>query len=57
MRSWEIIQTAASEGLRVDGASGGFAFVVKGGTTYTSHVRAGLTVEQIISRHRLATGQ
>ena len=40
----EIIQTAASEGLRVDGASGGFAFVVKGGTTYTSHVRAGLTV-------------
>jgi hypothetical protein len=36
--------TSGSEGLRVDGASGGFAFVVKGGTDYTTHTRAGATI-------------
>jgi hypothetical protein len=41
----EIKSTAlASEGLRVDGDGGGFAFVVKGGTDYTSHIRAGATI-------------
>jgi hypothetical protein len=41
----DIVSTASgSEGLRVDGASGGFAFVVRGGSTYTSHIRAGLTI-------------
>jgi hypothetical protein len=41
----DIVSTGAgSEGLRVDGATGGFAFVVRGGDTYTSHIRAGLTV-------------
>ena len=41
----DIVSTGAgSEGLRVDGASGGFAFVVKGGTDYTSHIRAGATI-------------
>jgi len=41
----DIVSTGAgSEGLRVDGASGGFAFVVKGGSDYTSHIRAGATI-------------
>jgi len=41
----DIISTdAGSEGLRVDGASGGFAFVVKAGSDYTSHIRAGATI-------------
>jgi hypothetical protein len=35
---------AGSEGLRVDGTSGGFAFVVKAGSDYTSHIRAGATI-------------
>jgi hypothetical protein len=41
----DIVSTGTgSEGLRVDGASGGFAFVVKGGSDYTSHIRAGATI-------------
>jgi hypothetical protein len=41
----DIVSTGAgSEGLRVDGASGGFAFVVKAGSDYTSHIRAGATI-------------
>jgi hypothetical protein len=41
----DIVSTGAgSEGLRVDGATGGFAFVVKAGSDYTSHIRAGATV-------------
>jgi len=41
----DIVSTGAgSEGLRVDGANGGFAFVVKGGSDYTSHIRAGATI-------------
>jgi hypothetical protein len=41
----DIVSTGAgSEGLRVDGAGGGFAFVVRGGSTYTSHIRAGATI-------------
>ena len=41
----DIVSTGAgSEGLRVDGASGGFAFVVKGGSDCTSHIRAGATI-------------
>jgi hypothetical protein len=41
----DIVSTGAgSEGLRVDGATGGFAFVVKGGSDYTSHMRAGATI-------------
>ena len=41
----DIVSTGAgSEGLRVDGAGGGFAFVVKGGSDYTSHIRAGATI-------------
>jgi hypothetical protein len=41
----DIVSTDTnSEGLRIDGAAGGFAFVVRGGSTYTSHVRSGLTV-------------
>ena len=41
----DIVSTGAgSEGLRVDGAAGGFAFVVKGGSDYTSHIRAGATI-------------
>jgi hypothetical protein len=41
----DIVSTGSgSEGLRVDGASGGFAFVVKGGSDYTSHMRAGATI-------------
>jgi hypothetical protein len=41
----DIVSTGAgSEGLRVDGAGGGFAFVVKAGSDYTSHIRAGATI-------------
>jgi hypothetical protein len=41
----DIVSTGAgSEGLRVDGATGGFAFVVRGGSTYTTHIRAGATI-------------
>jgi hypothetical protein len=41
----DIVSTATgSEGLRVDGGGGGFAFVVKGGSDYTSHIRAGATI-------------
>jgi hypothetical protein len=41
----DIVSTGSgSEGLRVDGSSGGFAFVVKGGSDYTSHIRAGATI-------------
>ena len=41
----DIVSTGAgSEGLRVDGTGGGFAFVVKGGSDYTSHIRAGATI-------------
>ena len=41
----DIVSTGAgSEGLRVDGTGGGFAFVVKGGSDYTSHMRAGATI-------------
>ena len=41
----DIVSTATgSEGLRVDGATGGFAFVVRGGGDYTSHIRAGATI-------------
>jgi hypothetical protein len=41
----DIVSTGAgSEGLRVDGSGGGFAFVVKAGSDYTSHIRAGATV-------------
>ena len=41
----DIVSTATgSEGLRVDGAAGGFAFVVRGGGDYTSHIRAGATI-------------
>jgi hypothetical protein len=41
----DIVSTGeGSEGLRVDGATGGFAFVVRGGSTYTSHIRAGATI-------------
>lgn len=35
---------ASGEGLRVDGASGGFAMIVRGGTAYTTSIRSGLTV-------------
>ena len=35
-----VIQTAASEGLRIDGDGGGYAFVVNGGTDRTSRIRA-----------------
>jgi hypothetical protein len=41
----DIVSTVSgSEGLRVDGTGGGFAFVVKGGSDYTSHMRAGATI-------------
>ncbi len=40
----EIIQAAESEGLRVDGASGGFSMIVRGGTIRTTSIRSGLTV-------------
>jgi hypothetical protein len=41
----DIVSTGTgSEGLRVDGAGGGFAFVVKGGTDYSTHIRAGATI-------------
>jgi hypothetical protein len=41
----DIVSTASgSEGLRIDGSGGGFAFVVKGGSDYTSHIRAGATI-------------
>jgi hypothetical protein len=41
----DIVSTGTgSEGLRIDGAGGGFAFVVRGGSTYTTHIRAGATI-------------
>jgi hypothetical protein len=41
----DIVSTGTgSEGLRIDGAAGGFAFVVRGGSTYTTHIRAGATI-------------
>jgi len=36
----QVVQTAASEGLRIDGDSGGYALVVNGGTDRTSRIRA-----------------
>ncbi len=42
----EIKQTANLEALRIDGASGAFAMVVKGGSTNTTHLRSGLTIGQ-----------
>ncbi len=42
----EVVQTANSEILRACGASGAFAFVVRGGTINTTHLRSGLTVGQ-----------
>lgn len=42
----EIVQSSNSEGLRVDGAGGAFAFVVEAGTKNIGHLRSGLTVGQ-----------
>lgn len=42
----EIKEITNTEALRVDGAGGAFAFVVKGGGINTTHLRSGLTVGQ-----------
>lgn len=35
----EIVQSTTGEGLRVDGATGGFAFIVNGGSSYNTIMR------------------
>ena len=35
----EIVQSSTGEGLRVDGAGGGFAFIVNGGSSYKTIIR------------------
>ena len=39
-----VEEPGTGEGLRIDGSSGGFAFVVRGGTNYTTSIRAGLGI-------------
>ena len=39
-----IIEADTGEGLRVDGASGGFAMIVEGGTSYKTRMRGGVTL-------------
>ena len=39
-----VVQTGSDEAFRVDGASGGFAMIVKGGSTYNTMIRGGVTI-------------
>ena len=39
-----IIEADTGEGLRVDGASSGFAMIVEGGTSYKTRMRGGVTI-------------
>ena len=43
-RGLQIIQTATGEAFRIDGASGGFAMIVEGGTSYKTRMRGGVTL-------------
>ncbi len=39
-----VTQTATGEAFRIDGASGGFAMIVEGGTSYKTRMRGGVTI-------------